>query len=329
MNTNNKDSTTLIKIKDLTKLYPIQRGFWSKTTDHIQALKNINLEINSGEVLGIVGESGCGKSTLGKLILALIEPTSGEVYYKGKNIFLLSKKDLRLLRERIQIVFQNPYSSLNPRMKIKDIITEPIIVHKQFKNKKDLENKTLELLNIVGLEEEHKEKYPHELSGGQRQRIAIARAISLKPEFLVLDEPVSALDVSVQAQILNLLSDLQKKLRLTYIFISHNLSVVSYLSDKIAVMYLGNIVEFGNKEDIINSPQHPYTKVLISAVPKVGTFHEMPLQLTGDIPDPSNVPSGCAFRTRCPIAQEKCKLEIPRLELHNKQLVSCHFPGTL
>jgi len=329
MNTNNKDSTTLIKIKDLTKLYPIQRGFWSKTTDHIQALKNINLEINSGEVLGIVGESGCGKSTLGKLILALIEPTSGEVYYKGKNIFLLSKKDLRLLREKIQIVFQNPYSSLNPRMKIKDIIKEPIIVHKQFKNKKDLEHKMLELLNIVGLEEEHKEKYPHELSGGQRQRIAIARAISLKPEFLVLDEPVSALDVSVQAQILNLLSDLQKKLRLTYIFISHNLSVVSYLSDKIAVMYLGNIVEFGAKEDIINSPQHPYTKVLISAVPKVGTFHEMPLQLTGDIPDPSNVPSGCAFRTRCPIAQEKCKLEIPRLELHNKQLVSCHFPGTL
>ena len=329
MNTNNKDSTTLIKIKDLTKLYPIQRGFWSKTTDHIQALKNINLEINSGEVLGIVGESGCGKSTLGKLILALIEPTSGEVYYKGKNIFLLSKKDLRLLREKIQIVFQNPYSSLNPRMKIKDIIKEPIIVHKQFKNKKDLEHKMLELLNIVGLEEEHKEKYPHELSGGQRQRIAIARAISLKPEFLVLDEPVSALDVSVQAQILNLLSDLQKKLRLTYIFISHNLSVVSYLSDKIAVMYLGNIVEFGNKEDIINSPQHPYTKVLISAVPKVGTFHEMPLQLTGDIPDPSNVPSGCAFRTRCPIAQEKCKLEIPKLGTHNKQLAACHFPGTL
>lgn len=329
MNTNNKDSTTLIKIKDLTKLYPIQRGFWSKTTDHIQALKNINLEINSGEVLGIVGESGCGKSTLGKLILALIEPTSGEVYYKGKNIFLLSKKDLRLLRERIQIVFQNPYSSLNPRMKIKDIIKEPIIVHKQFKNKKDLENKTLELLNIVGLEEEHKEKYPHELSGGQRQRIAIARAISLKPEFLVLDEPVSALDVSVQAQILNLLSDLQKKLRLTYIFISHNLSVVSYLSDKIAVMYLGNIVEFGAKEDIINSPQHPYTKVLISAVPKVGALHATPLQLIGDIPDPSNVPSGCAFRTRCPIAQEKCKLEIPKLGTHNKQLAACHFPGTL
>src|SRR3989338_259516 len=329
MNTNNKDSVTLIKIKDLTKLYPIQRGFWSKTTGHIQALKNINLEINSGEVLGIVGESGCGKSTLGKLILALIEPTSGEVYYKGKNIFLLSKKDLRLLRERIQIVFQNPYSILNPRMKIKDIIKEPIIVHKQFKNKKDLENKMLELLNIVGLEEEHKEKYPHELSGGQRQRIAIARAISLKPEFLVLDEPVSALDVSVQAQILNLLSDLQKKLRLTYIFISHNLSVVSYLSDKIAVMYLGNIVEFGAKEDIINSPQHPYTKVLISAVPKVGALHATPLQLIGDIPDPSNVPSGCAFRTRCPIAQEKCKLEIPKLGTHNKQLVSCYFPGTL
>ncbi len=324
----------LIQVKNLTKSFPIQRGFWSRTVGHVQALKDINLEIKKGQVIGIVGESGSGKSTLGKLILKLLESTSGEVFYKGKNIFSLSNKEIRSIRQKLQIVFQNPYSSLSPRMKIKDIISEPIIVHKTIQDKEEIIKRVNELLNLVGLEEQHGNKYPHELSGGQRQRVAIARTLSLNPEFLILDEPVSALDVSVQAQILNLLIDLQQNLNLTYLFISHNLSVVSYISTQIAVMYLGHIVEFGQKEDIIKSPKHPYTVALLSASPLVMSAKQESsnkrIILSGEIPDPSNPPSGCVFRTRCPIAKEKCSVEIPQLiKDHNNQLVACHYAGEL
>lgn len=317
---------TLIKIEGLVKKYPIQGGFWSKTIGYVHALNGVDLEINKGEIIGIVGESGCGKSTLGKLILRLIEPTAGIVLYKGSNIYNIQDKELRKLREKIQIVFQNPYSSLNPRMKILDIIAEPMIVHKIAKDKNEIESKVIELLNLVGLEKEVKEKYPHQLSGGQRQRIAVARSLSLNPEFLVLDEPVSALDVSIQAQILNLLLDLRKKLNLTYLFISHDLSVVSYISHRIAVMYLGHIIEVGNKEDLIKNPQHPYTKALLSAIPKIKGSSEK-IILEGDIADPSHLPSGCVFRTRCPIAKDKCTKEVPVLEKHANQFAACHFAG--
>lgn len=319
---------TLIQIKDLTKHFPIQRGFWSRTVGYVQALNKINLEIKKGQIIGIVGESGCGKSTLAKLILKLLEPTFGEVLYRDKNIFLLTGKELRKIRRELQIVFQNPYSSLNPRMRIKDIVSEPIIVHKVIPSKNKIRERMVELLNLVGLEEGLAEKYPHEISGGQRQRVAIARSLSLNPEFLILDEPVSALDVSVQAQILNLLLDLQKKLNLTYLFISHNLSVVSYISTQIVVMYLGHIVEQGLKENIMKHPQHPYTVALLSAAPKIGDSKNK-IILSGDIPDPSNPPSGCVFRTRCPIAKERCVNEVPLLTMHEKQLVACHYSGEL
>lgn len=340
-NQQSAQDSTLIKVNNLTKFFPIQRGFWSRTIGYVQALKDINLEIKKGEIIGVVGESGCGKSTLGKLILRLIEPTSGEVTYKGNNISLLSNKYLRELRQKLQIVFQNPYSSLNPRMKIKDIVSEPILVHKLFKEKNDVNNKTNELLNLVGLDKNLGEKYPHELSGGQRQRVAIARALSLNPEFLVLDEPISALDVSIQAQILNLLLDLQKCLNLTYLFISHNLSVVSFISTKIAVMYLGHIVEYGTKEQIMKSPQHPYTVALLSAAPKIEIRGERRegreerrekrerIVLSGEVADPSNPPSGCVFRTRCPIAKEKCTNEEPKLITQSERLIACHYSGEL
>lgn len=324
----------LIEIKNLTKHFPVKRGFWSRTVNQVQALNNINLTINKGEIIGVVGESGCGKSTLGKLILKLLEPTSGEVIYKNKNIFSLGNTEMRKLRQELQIVFQNPYSSLSPRMKIKDIISEPITVHKLFNTKNEVTNRTNELLNLVGLETYLGDRYPHELSGGQRQRIAIARALALNPRFLILDEPVSALDVSVQAQILNLLIDLQKKLDLTYLFISHNLSVVSYVSHKIIVMYLGHIVEAGTKDEIMHNAQHPYTKALLSAAPQIrtgekgtGNSEKERIILHGDIPDPSNPPSGCVFRTRCPIAKEKCTIEEPKLELRNGRLSACHYSG--
>lgn len=332
---NAQHSSMLIEVRNLTKHFPIQRGFWTRTIGYVQALNNVNLEIEKGEIIGIVGESGSGKSTLGKLIVRLLEPTLGEIIYQGTNIFLLSNDKMREHRKRLQIVFQNPYSSLNPRMKIQDIISEPIIVHKILTNQNEINERVNEILTLVGLEPNKlQNKYPHELSGGQRQRVAIARALALNPEFLVLDEPVSALDVSVQAQILNLLIDLQKRLNLTYLFISHNLSVVSYISTKIAVMYLGHIVEFGTKETIIKKPQHPYTVALLNAAPKIEDRGQRlkarkRIILSGEIPDPSNPPSGCVFRTRCPIAQEKCSTETPPLKDINKQLVACYYPGEL
>lgn len=322
-------SKHFIEIKNLTKLFPIQRGFWSKTTGHIQALNNVSFNIEKGQILGVVGESGCGKSTLAKLILRLMEPSSGEVYYQGENIFSLTSKDLRALRQKIQIVFQNPYSSLNPRMRIGEIISEPIFVHKIAKGKNLINERVNELLNLVGLEPFIQDKFPHEISGGQRQRVAIARALSLNPEFLVLDEPVSSLDVSIQAQILNLLLDLQKKLDLTYLFISHNLSVVSFISSHILVMYLGKVAEMGEKDKIIKNPQHPYTVALLSASPKLKTISANKIILTGEIPDPSNIPSGCVFRTRCPIVKDKCVHEIPVLCGNENHKTACYYSGEL
>lgn len=319
----------LIEVKNLKKYFPIQRGFWSKTTGYVKALDNVSIQIHKGEIIGIVGESGCGKSTLGKLLLRLTEPTSGEVLYRGENIFSIPDKRLRAIRQNLQIVFQNPYSSLNPRMTIFDIIQEPLSVHKVLQNKNETKNRVYELLNLVGLESQTGTKYPHELSGGQRQRVAIARALSLNPEFLILDEPVSALDVSIQAQILNLLLELHKKLNLTYLFISHNLQVVSYLASRIAVMYLGHIVELGRKEDIIKNPQHPYTTCLLSSSPRIDFNQKEKKEkiiLSGELPDPANPPSGCTFRTRCPIAKEKCKIEEP-YAIPEKNLALCHFAG--
>ena len=328
--------STLIEIKNLTKNFPIKKGFWSTTEGFIKAVSNINLTIEKGQIIGLVGESGSGKSTLAKLILKLIEPSLGQVIYNGEDILSMENKRLRSLRQKLQIVFQNPYSSLNPRMKIKDIIAEPIALHNKapMNNSENSSQRVSELLRLVGLEEFYEDKFPHELSGGQRQRVAIARALSLNPEFLILDEPVSALDVSVQAQILNLLADLQKRLDLTYLFISHNLSVVGFISTHIAVMYLGHIVEYGKKEDIIKTPRHPYTTALISASPRIETREQeletrkQRIVLSGEIPDPSNPPSGCVFRTRCPIASDICSTEIPLLDsgIHR---TACHFPGKL
>ncbi len=324
----------LLQVKNLTKHFPIKGGFWSRTINHVRAVSNIDLNISSGDIVGVVGESGCGKSTLGKLILRLLDPTSGEILYKNKDIFSIPNSEMRKLRQELQIVFQNPYSSLSPRMKIKDIISEPLLIHQLVKNKSEAEEKVKDLLDLVGLEKDFINRYPHQLSGGQRQRVAIARALSLNPEFIVLDEPVSALDVSVQAQILNLLIDLQQNLNLTYLFISHNLSVVSYISTKIVVMYLGHIVELGSKEEVMNNPKHPYTKALLSAAPhiryqKLDTKNQNKeserVVLHGDIPDPSNPPSGCVFRTRCPIAKDNCAIEKPKLELKNGRLFACHY----
>lgn len=325
------NSHNIIEVKSISKSFPIQRGFWSRTVGHVQALKDIDLKIEEGKIIGVVGESGSGKSTLGKIILRLLEPTAGDINYKGQSIFSFSNKEMRLHRQKLQIVFQNPYSSLSPRMKVKNIIAEPIMVHKIISEKEKIADRVIELLNLVGLEKYHGEKYPYELSGGQRQRVAIARALSLNPEFMVLDEPVSALDVSVQAQILNLLIELQKKFNLTYLFISHNLSVVSYIASHIAVMYLGHIVEFGEKESIIKSPKHPYTVALLNASPKIenGEQKKERIVLHGEIPDPSNPPSGCVFRTRCPIVKEKCVKEVPEFKLHQNQFVSCHYAGEL
>ncbi|MBI3591113.1 MAG: ATP-binding cassette domain-containing protein [Candidatus Melainabacteria bacterium] len=332
------DKELLIQVKGLTKHFPIQRGFWSRTTGYVKALNNVSLEIQKGKIIGIVGESGCGKSTLGKLMLRLIEPTCGEVLYKGENVFSMSSHRVRALRQKLQIIFQNPYSSLNPRMKIYDIVCEPILVHKVLKDKNQIKDRVNELLSLVGLESLLGNKYPHELSGGQRQRVAIARALSLNPEFLVLDEPISALDVSIQAQILNLLLDLQKKLNLTYLFISHNLQAISYIATQIAVMYLGHIVEISSKENIIKSPKHPYTIGLLSSAPTIdfegwqktdSKNGKKKTILSGDIPDPSNPPSGCVFRTRCPIVKEKCTNDIPLLIHHDEQLVACHYAGEL
>ena len=313
----------LIMVKDLKKYFPISKGLFRKPKEFLRAVDGVNLSINENEVLGLVGESGCGKSTLGKCILRLIEPDSGEVIFDGVNIMKLSKKELRKLRSKMQIVFQDPFASLDPRMTIKDIVAEPLKIHGAAKE--EIEGKVLELLQNVGLTEDHLYRFPHEFSGGQRQRIVIARALALNPKFIVLDEPTSSLDVSVQAQILNLLKMLRSKLCLSYLFISHDLSVIKFMSDRIAVMYLGKIVELAPNRELFKEQIHPYTKALISAILEPNPHSQKkPILLEGDPPSPVDLPSGCRFYPRCPEAKPVCKKSEPEFKKVGNRFVACH-----
>jgi oligopeptide/dipeptide ABC transporter ATP-binding protein len=320
----------LLEVKNLVKHYPIFGGVFHRQVGKVHALNGVNFSIKSGETLGVVGESGCGKSTMGKTLLRLHEPTSGDVTFKNRDWFQLKGKDLQEARKDIQMIFQDPYDSLNPRHTVGNIIEEPFIIH-NIGDAAFRKSEVLRLLKRVGLPESAVNRFPHEFSGGQRQRIGIARAIALKPKIIVCDEPVSALDVSVQSQVLNLMLELQKEMNLTYIFIAHDLAVVKHISDRIAVMYLGNIVEFTDAATIYKEPLHPYTKALISAIPIPDPTHQGQKQiLEGDIPSPRNLPSGCHFHTRCPMATEECKKVAPKLKAApgtegDEHLVACHL----
>jgi oligopeptide/dipeptide ABC transporter ATP-binding protein len=289
----------LLKVNNLKKYFPVTKGIFQNITGHIKAVESVSFQINSGKTLGLVGESGCGKTTTGNLIMSLEKPTSGNIYFKGKDILLMNKNQKKELCCELQMIFQDPYGSLHPRMNVEKIISEPIRVNKIYK-KNQIKDKVCEILELVGLKSDHLKRYPHEFSGGQRQRIGIARALILRPKLLIADEPVSALDVSIQAQVINLLIELQEKLNLSFLFISHDLSVIQHVSDEVAVMYLGKIVEYGSCSDIFSNPKHPYTKALLSAIPKTtpGEIKNRIL-LKGDVPSPLNHPQGCNFHTRC------------------------------
>jgi oligopeptide/dipeptide ABC transporter ATP-binding protein len=316
----------LIEVQGLKTYFPVKGGIFSRTVDYVKAVDGINFYIKKGETLGLVGESGCGKTTVGRTILRLIEPDAGKVLYNGEDITKYNRDDMRKLRQNMQIVFQDPNSSLNPRMLIKDIIAEPLIIN-GMKKGDELDNKVNSLLESVGLNTIHAYRYPHEFSGGQRQRICIARALALNPKFMVLDEPTSALDVSVQSQILNKIEDLQKDLGLTYLFISHNLIVVKYLSDRVAVMYLGKIVEMAKTDELFKEPKHPYTQALLSAIPEPDPCKKCTrIVLEGDVPTPINPPSGCRFHTRCRFKMDICDKVEPELkEYGNEHFVACHL----
>ncbi len=302
----------LIKVQNLIKEFPIHKGFFNKKVGAVHAINNISIDIYKGETLGLVGESGCGKSTTGRCILGLEKPTSGTILFDGIDTNNCDADQKKELKKRMQIIFQNPYSSLNPRMTIGDTLKEPVAIHKHM-SKSEIDTNIKKLLDVAGLPSTVLNKYPHEFSGGQRQRVGIARALVLTPEFIVADEPVSALDVSIQAQIINLLQDLKEELSLTYLFISHDLSVVKYISDRVAVMYLGEIVELAASEELFNSPKHPYTQALLSAipVPDPNNNESKRILLAGDIPSPANPPQGCKFHTRCKYVMDICKKEIP------------------
>jgi len=289
----------LLKVNNLKKYFPVTKGIFQNITGHIKAVESVSFQINSGKTLGLVGESGCGKTTTGNLIMSLEKPTSGNIYFKGKDIFLMNKNQKKELCSELQMIFQDPYGSLHPRMNVEKIISEPIRVNKIYK-KNQIKDKVCEILELVGLKSDQLKRYPHQFSGGQRQRIGIARALTLNPKLLIADEPVSALDVSIQAQVINLLIELQEKLNLSFLFISHDLSVIQHVSDEVAVMYLGKIVEYGSCSDIFSNPKHPYTKALLSAIPKTtpGKIKNRIL-LKGDVPSPLNHPQGCNFHTRC------------------------------
>jgi len=318
----------VLSVRDLVKEFPIRAGVFRRQVGSVKALSGVTLDVFENETLGVVGESGCGKSTLGRSILRLVEPTAGTVMFGDQDVTLASRRELRHLRGKMQMVFQDPYASLNPRLPVGDTVSEPMRIHGV--GKKEAAERSGDLLERVGLLAEHGNRYPHEFSGGQRQRIGIARALSLRPKLIILDEPVSALDVSIQAQVLNLLQELQQEFDLSYMFIAHDLSVVRYTSDRVAVMYLGSVAEIADSDVLYESPAHPYTHSLLSAVPIADPRRERTRErilLQGDVPSPANPPSGCTFHPRCPLAADRCRTETPQLvEIAPRHQVACHFP---
>ena len=322
-----KSKTPLLEVKDLKKWFPAKKSPFSREKIYIKAVDGVSFTLNEGETLGVVGESGCGKSTMGRSVLRLLEPTGGQVLFNGVDYTALKDKELRDSRKELQIIFQDPYASLDPRMTIGDIIAEPLDIQLKLPAKERMQ-RVLEAMERAGLNTRFVNRYPHEFSGGQRQRIGIARAIVLNPKIMVCDEPVSALDVSIQAQVINLLMDLQKEMGMAYIFISHDLSVIKHISDRVAVMYLGHLVEIADKKDIYAHPMHPYTVALLSAIPVADRKHKKEkIVLEGDLPSPANPPSGCVFHTRCYKAQDICKTEVPELkDCGNGHCCACHFP---
>jgi oligopeptide/dipeptide ABC transporter ATP-binding protein len=330
LHTRSPIGTEILRVENLVKHFPLRAGIFNRQYGAVQAVDGVSFTVNAGQTVGLVGESGCGKSTTGRCIVRLLDPTGGHVYFKGHDLAEMSKRTLRQMRREIQIVFQDPYASLNPRISVNEIIAEPLRIYGRYRGEKQGRNRVRELMSLVGLNPEHGNRFPHEFSGGQRQRIGIARALALDPQLLVLDEPVSALDVSIQAQVINLLEDLQDRLGLAYLFIAHDLSVVRHLSDQVAVMYLGKIVEFGPKHEIFENPTHPYTQALLSAVPITDPRQRATKQrimLEGDVPSPSNPPSGCRFRTRCWKADERCAEEVPELidRFGHGHPSACHY----
>lgn len=332
---NESFSVPLITVKNLKKYFPIQRGFLRKLVGYVRAVDDVNLEINERETLGLVGESGSGKSTLGRTIIRLYDPTDGQILFKDGdrivNLTELQGEELRRFRKNMQIIFQDPFSSLNERMTVLENVGDPLLINGLVSNRHELVEQVVEVLQQVGLRKEDIRRYPHSFSGGQRQRICIARALVLKPKFIVCDEPVSALDVSIQAQILNLLKDLQEQFGITYLFISHDISVVRYMADRIAVMYAGRLVEVAPRDELLTHPLHPYTEALLSAVPRTVTGRRKGRAiLTGDPPDPANLPPGCVFHVRCRYARDVCKEDQPSLKaISSAHYVSCHLAGTL